>query len=285
MKVTIKTALANAAAILAESDFHEPRYEATLLLMHVLGCDRAFVLAHQDDAVSAAQIEQYRSLVKTRAAGHPLQYLTGHQEFFKLDFEVSADVLVPRPETESIVEVALDLLKSAPGPTLVDVGTGSGCIAISILKELPEARGVALDASAAALDVARRNAERHCVHDRVKFIESDLFSAIAAGSQFDLIVSNPPYIPTSDLVNLQREVRHEPQGALDGGPDGLDVIRRLLHDVPPYLKKDGCLVFEIGFDQDGTIRQLIDKAIWDLIEVRSDLQGIPRTVVLRVRGS
>src|ERR1700752_3562778 len=133
MNVTIKTALADAAAILAESDFHEPRYEATLLLMHVLGRDRAFVLAHPNDAISTAQIEEFRSLVNARAAGHPLQYLTGHQEFFKLDFEVSADVLVPRPETESIVEVALALLKSAPRPTLVDVGTGSGSIAISIL--------------------------------------------------------------------------------------------------------------------------------------------------------
>ncbi len=285
MNTTIKTAVANAAGVLANGSLNEARYDATLLLMHVLGRDRAFVIAHADETVSPVQMQEYQSLVARRAAGQPLQYLTGHQEFFKLDFEVSADVLIPRPETELIVEVALDLLRSIPEPTFVDLGTGSGCIAISLLHELPEARGIAVDISAAALAVARRNAERHGALSRLQFVESDLLAGLDQELEVALIVSNPPYIPTRDLVNLQREVHHEPQGALDGGPDGLDLIRRLLRDSPAYLKKDGYLVFEIGFDQAGSISQLVDIGVWEFIEIREDLQGIPRTVVLRLRDA
>ncbi len=281
MSVTIKKALGDGAETLARNSVAEPRTEASLLLMHLLNCDHTFLITHPEEIVSVDQLKRFRSLVSRRAQGEPLQYLTGHQEFFKLDFELTPDVLVPRPETELIVEVASELLKHEPGLSFADIGTGSGCIAISLLHELPQARAVAVDFSPAALAVAKRNAERHQVIDRLRLVESDLFSAIDSAERFDLIVSNPPYVPVDDLKDLQREVRHEPQVALDGGPDGLRVIRRLLNDAPRFLRSGGHLVFEIGIDQAEAIKQIVDHITWELVEIRKDLQGIPRTVALR----
>jgi len=197
---------------------------------------------------------------------------------------VTPDVLIPRPETELIVEVGIEILKDKATPVFADLGTGSGAIVISLLRELPRARAIAVDVSPGALEVAKRNAERHRVSDRLQFIESDLFSTTDARAVFDLIVSNPPYVPRGDLDGLQREVRYEPLGALDGGPDGLAVIRRLLKDAPDFLPAYGYLVFEIGFDQHEAVKKLIDHGAWELIELRKDLQGIPRTVVLKKRG-
>ena len=283
MSVTIKSAISAGAATLKTAGIDDSRNEANLLLMHALDRDRTFLLAHSEENLSLNQFDQYRSLVARRAEGYPLQYLTGHQEFFKLDFEVNADVLIPRPETELIVEVGIEILKDEAAPTFADLGTGSGAIAISLLQELPPARATAVDVSAAALEVAKRNAERHGVVDRLRLIESDLFSAIDSRESFALIVSNPPYVPADDLDHLQREVRHEPAGALDGGPDGLAVIRRLLRDAPDFLRARGHLVFEIGFNQHEAAKAAIDDAVWELIELRTDLQGIPRTVVLQKR--
>jgi len=281
MSATIKSAISEGAAILKAAGVVEPRNEANLVLMHVLKRDRTFLLAHDDESLPPDQIGRYRSLIARRAAGYPLQYLTGRQGFFRLDFEVTPDVLIPRPETELIVEIGFEILKDEASPVFADLGTGSGAIAVSLLQELPRARAVALDVSAAALEVAKRNAERHEVSDRLRLVKSDLFSAIASNESFDLIVSNPPYVPSGDLIGLQREVRYEPSGALDGGPDGLTLIRRILTDAPDFLRAGGYLVFEIGFDQNEAVKALIDPAVWKLIEVRRDLQGIPRTVVLQ----
>jgi release factor glutamine methyltransferase len=283
MGATIKSAIKEAAAALKMAGVSEWRNEANLLLMHVIDRDRTFLLAHGEESLSLNQFDQYRLLVARRAEGYPQQYLTGHQDFFKLEFEVTPDVLIPRPETESIVEVAIEILQGKAAPWFADLGTGSGAIAISLLQELPPARAVAVDVSPAALAVAKRNAERHKVTDRLRLIESDLFSAIDSKAPFDLIVSNPPYVPANDLDGLQREVRHEPQAALDGGPDGLEVIRRLLKDAPAFLRTHGHLVFEIGFNQHEAVQKLIDLAAWELIELRKDLQAIPRTVVLQKR--
>lgn len=283
MSATIKSALSEGTAVLRTAGIDESRDQANLLLMHVLNRDRTFLLAHPDEKLSAKQFDQYRAVVARRAQGSPLQYLTGHQEFFKLDFEVSPAVLIPRPETELIVELGLELLKKEATPFFADMGTGSGAIVVSLLQELPGARAVAFDVSPSALAVAKQNAERHGVMDRLQLVESDLFSAFDSGRPFDLIVSNPPYVPANDLTGLQREVRYEPQKALDGGPDGLTVIRRLLEEAPDFLLAHGHLVFEIGFDQHEAITNLIDRAVWKLIEVRKDLQGIPRTVVLQKR--
>jgi release factor glutamine methyltransferase len=220
-------------------------------------------------------------LIARRAGGEPLQYITGHQEFFKLDFEVTPAVLIPRPETELIIEVALELLDNDPQPYLADIGTGSGCIAISILHELSAARAVATDVSTAALRVAQRNGERHGVADRLALLESDCFSALDASRPFSLIASNPPYISDDELKSLQREVNCEPRAALAGGLDGLSVIRRLLLEAPQYLRPGGYFVFEIGFRQSEAAEHLIDQRAWQLLEIRTDLQKIPRTFVLQ----
>jgi release factor glutamine methyltransferase len=283
MSATIKDALTDGAATLKAAGVDEARNQVSLLLMHVLDRDRTFLLAHPEEDLSPKQFEQYRSLVARRAEGCPLQYLTGRQEFFQLDFEVTPDVLIPRPETELIVEAGIELLKDQAAPFFADLGTGSGAIVISLLQELPQARAIAVDVSPSALAVAKRNAERHAVIDRLQLVESDLFSAIDPGASFDLIVSNPPYVTANDLGSLQREVQYEPQAALDGGPDGLVVIRRLLKDASDFLPAHGYLVFEIGFDQHEAVRAMTDHAVWELIELRKDLQGIPRTVVLQKR--
>jgi release factor glutamine methyltransferase len=283
MAVSIGAALAEAAEGLRAHGIVEPRLEAALLLGHVLQRDRAYLIAHVDQELRREQLELVRSFVARRASGEPLQYLTNHQEFFKLDFEVTPDVLIPRPETELIVETALTVLGREPQSGLLDVGTGSGCLAISILHEYRNAHGTAIDLSARALQVAQRNAERHGVADRLRLIESDLFAALSADRRFDLIVSNPPYVSSDELERLQREVQREPRRALDGGRDGLDVIRRLLRDASAHLKSRGHLIFEFGIGQDAPIRDMVDRDVWELIEVRKDLQQIPRMIILRSR--
>jgi len=232
----------------------EPRTDAALLLGDVLNHDRSFMIAHPEHSVAANQLQKFREFIARRASGEPLQYITGHQEFFKLDFEVTPDVLIPRPETEVIVEVALEILRPDQSARLLDIGAGSGCLAISILKELTNARAVAIDISESALKVALRNAERHGVMDRLRVIESDLFSAMASDDMFDLLVSNA---------------------------DCLATIRRILRDAPPFLCAGGYLIFEIGFGQSESIETLVGARDWQMIEIRRDLQGIPRTVVVR----
>lgn len=281
MSVTIQSALAETARVLAANSVAAPRDESRLLIMHVLGVERSFLIAHPDHVLSSEERERMGGLAARRAAGEPLQYLTGRQQFFKLDFEVTSEVLIPRPETELIVEAALEGLKGNPGISFADIGTGSGCIAISLLRELPDAQATAVDVSAGALAVARCNGQRHGVTDRLRLIESDGFKGIETTECFDLIVSNPPYVSDAEMKTLPREVRHEPANALAGGPDGFTVIRRLLQDAPAYLKAAGHLIFEIGFGQAETLEELIDQKIWELIEIKRDLANIPRTVILR----
>lgn len=281
MSATIKNAISAGVAKLKAAGVADPRNDANLLAMHVIKRDRTFLLTHGEATLSPDQLDLYRSLIERRGSGEPLQYITGHQEFFKLDFETSPDVLIPRPETELIVEIGMELLKGKARPFIADIGTGSGCIVISLLHELRQTRAVATDVSTAALAVASRNAGHYEVSDRLRLIESDLFSGLESNELFDLIVSNPPYVPTADLEGLQREVSREPQNALDGGADGLAVIRRLLNEAPVFLRARGYLVFEIGFDQAESVKRIIDSAAWELIDVRRDLQGFPRTVVLR----
>jgi release factor glutamine methyltransferase len=280
---SIANAVIEGAQRLRDATVREARRHASSLLVHVLGRDRSFLIAHADEAVTEEELESFRVLIKRRAAGEPMQYITGHQEFFKLDFEVTPAVLIPRPETELIVEAALELLRNDPNPNLADIGTGSGCLAISILHEMSAARAVGTDVSPPALEVARRNAERHGVLDRLELLESDCFSALDAIGSFSLIISNPPYVSDDELKSLQREVNYEPREALAGGPDGLSVIRRLLSEARPFLRSGGYFVFEIGFEQREAVEQLIDWRVWKLIEIRGDLQQIPRTFVLQRR--
>jgi release factor glutamine methyltransferase len=197
------------------------------------------------------QLTNYQTLIHHRAANYPLPYLTGHAEFYGLDFEVTPEVLIPRPETETLVDLALARRPAA----IVDVGTGSGCVAVALAVHLPEATVCAIDISPAALAVAQRNVERHGVADRVRLMVGDVLSP--RPSRADLIVSNPPYIPTGDCAALQASVRdHEPSLALDGGPDGLSVIEPLMAQAPAVLRPGGVLLIEIGFDQGETVSRL-----------------------------
>lgn len=281
MGASIARAIAEAAAKLDSRGVTPSRLEASLLLEHAIQCDRTFVIGHSDRELSSRELQAFQGFVDRRAGGEPLQYITRHQEFFKLDFEVTPDVLIPRPETELIVEAVLGVFPGTSEFTFADVGTGSGCIAISILHERLSASATALDKSAKALAVAQRNASRHQVNARLRLIESDLFRAVPENESFDLIVSNPPYVPDGELSMLQREVQREPQSALAGGAAGLDVIRRLLGEAPRHLHAHGYLIFEFGINQDEAIAELVAGNIWELIEVRRDLQQIPRTIILR----
>jgi release factor glutamine methyltransferase len=280
MAISIGTALSEAARTLA-ANISEPRLDAALLMSHVIRRDRAFLIAHPAATIAEPQLKEFEVLIARRAQGEPLQYITGHQEFFKLDFEVTPDVLIPRPETELIVEAALELVDPNAAFVFADLGTGSGCLAVSILNECREARALAIDISEPALQIAQRNAERHRVADRLRLIQSDLFDAISVNETLDLIVSNPPYVSDDEMKTLQREVQREPQAALAGGSDGLALIRRLLLEAPGHLRPGGYLVFEFGINQELAIRDLVDREIWKLIEIRNDLQQIPRTILLQ----
>lgn len=277
---SIAEALREASRILEHNGVPEARRDASSLLSFVIGKDRTFLISHAEDPVDNDSLDQLREFVERRAMGEPLQYITGVQDFYGREFRVTPDVLIPRPETELLVAAALEV---SDGSVICDVGTGSGCIAITLLCERSGARAVAVDKSAAALEIAKFNAEKLSVADRIVFAVSDCFDALNADDyQFDLIVSNPPYVAESALAGLQREVRdHEPLVALSPGADGLSVIRRLLADAPAFLKPNGHLLMEIGFDQGEAVRNLVDKAVWSLLEVRPDLQCIPRIVVLR----
>ena len=284
MTISIADAVREGAEILERAGLAQPRREASDLVQHVLARDRTFVLAHPEQLISDEQGQTFRELLLRRASGEPLQYLTTHQAFFGLDFEVTKGVLIPRPETELLVETALGFLKNIPAPQAIcDVGTGSGCIAITLLHECSNAHAVAIDVSPSALEVAKRNARRHAVEERLTFVEADCFSSLSADKfSFDLIVSNPPYVAETELAGLQREVRdHEPREALAGGPDGLDVVRRLLNESSAFLKSRGYLLIEIGFNQGEAVQTLVDERVWRLQEIRPDLQGIPRLVVLK----
>lgn len=286
MGTSIAEALLHGANKLRKAGVPDERREAGSLLMHVLDRDRTHILAHAEDQLTDEQVEKFSESLDARAQGKPLQYITGRQEFFGLEFEVTSDVLIPRPETELLIEAALSIVSPNETPFVCDVGTGSGCIVITLLHQLPRARALALDISEAALAVAQRNANRHGVQERVSFIASDLFAGVAPSfsSSFDLIVSNPPYVAERAVEGLQREVRNfEPRVALTAGVDGLSVIRRLLTEGHGYLKGGGFLIFEIGFDQHEAVRQIIDENSWKLLEIHDDLQGIPRTVALMKR--
>ena len=277
---SIAEELREASLLLEHNGVPEARRDASSLLSFVLGKDRTFLISHAEDPVGDDSLDQLREFVKRRAAGQPLQYITGVQDFYGREFRVTPDVLIPRPETELLVEAALEV---SNGDFICDVGTGSGCIALTLLCERPGARAVAVDKSAAALEIAKFNASKLSVTERAVFVISDCFDALDPSEyQFDLIVSNPPYVSESALAGLQREVRdHEPLVALSPGGDGLSVIRRLLVDAPAFLKSNGHLLMEIGFDQGEKVRNLIDESMWSLLEVRPDLQCIPRIVVLR----
>jgi release factor glutamine methyltransferase len=256
------------------------RLDAETLLMYALGRERAYLYTHPELELSCSDVSRYSQMLDRRLGGEPLQYITGHQQFFGLDLEVNPSVLIPRPETEHLVEAALDLLRAKPESRLIDVGTGSGCIALALANELPLITIEAVDISPEALAVARANAQ-HLGLNQIRFAVSDLLEKfLPNGAQFDLVVSNPPYVGESEADKLQVEVReHEPHCALFGGEQGLDIYRRLIPQAKHVLKPGGWLGMEIGFSQQSAIVELLRD--WNEIRSISDLRGIPRVIVAR----
>jgi release factor glutamine methyltransferase len=254
------------------------RLDAECLLAHALGCDRLRLYLEYDKPVQAAERQRFRELVKRRADTRvPVAQLTGTREFWSLPFEVSPDVLVPRPETESLVEEALVRLPDPEAAaSVLDVGTGSGAVAIAIARERPKARVVATDLSEAALAVARRNAEALGVADRLHLAAGDLFAA--APGAFDLVVSNPPYLALGEAEGLAPELAHEPRAALFAGPDGRELLRRLVDEAPAHLAPGGALALEIAPGQAGDVRQWLEERGFRGARVRRDLAGRPRVV-------
>lgn len=286
----VRAALKEAMSRLREARVPSHALAAELLLMHVLERDRAWLYAHPEAPVDAAALARYGELVTRRIAGTPTQYLTGRQEFWGLEFEVTPDVLIPRPETEHLVEVALARLEQHRAQEklrVADAGTGSGCLAVALARELPEAEVFATDISAAALGVARRNAARHGVADRVGFVQCNLLDALSHESQvtshrslLHLIVSNPPYISHSEKESLPREVReHEPQQAFLGGQQGVEIYAPLVRQARSLLVPGGIVVLELGYNTlDNVLPLLSTDPDWWNVMVTNDLAGIPRVL-------
>lgn len=251
------------------------RLDAEVLLMHVLGCSLAALLTHPERLLSAAESARYDALLRRRGAAEPIQYITGEQEFFGLAMKVTPDVLIPRPETEHLVEAALHRVNREQAIRIVDVGTGSGAIAVALAHTLPNVSVTGVDLSPAALKVARGNAIRHGVSDRVQLLQSDLLAGVR-GELFDAVVSNPPYIAESE--ELEPQVRdYEPHSALFAGPTGLEIYRRLIPEALLALKPGGCLLLEIGYQQKAALSELLND--WENVSFVEDLQGIPRVAI------
>ncbi len=257
-----------------------PRLDAEILLAHARGCPRIQLYTNYDQPLTDEQRAVMRDLVKRRAAAEPVAYLVGHREFFSLNFRVTKDVLVPRPDTETLIVDALEGLNPLAQPRVLDIGTGSGCIAIALAVRCPQAIVTAVDLSEPALSIARENADKHSVSERIQFLCGDLFAPLVDTEPFDLIASNPPYIASAEIETLAPDVRlHEPRSALDGGPDGLDIIRRLIADAPRYLLPQGKLLIEISGEQADAVTQLLAaNGSYDDVAVLKDLAKQPRVV-------
>lgn len=283
---TIRRILEWTIGHLTDRKIETPRLDAEILLAHACGCRRIELYTRYDEVLGDQPRGVMRELVKRRAQHEPVAYLVGHREFFSLDFRVTSDVLIPRPDTETLVLELLDLAKSLDAPRILDIGTGTGCIAITAAVNLPTATVTAVDISAAALNVAAENAATHKVNDRVTFLESDLFAALGAESSFDMIASNPPYIAEEEWATLQPDVReHEPRHALLAGADGLSVFRPLIAQAVSHLVPGGHLLLEMDTAQADAVCGLL-KAESQLQNVRTvnDLTGRPRVAVAERRN-
>lgn len=261
--------MSEVASLLRRSRERLPLSEARLLLRHVLGLTLAALEAHPQRKVSAGDTAAFEALVARRAAGEPIAYLIGQREFYGLDFFITPDVLIPREETELLVDLAI----AANPQRVLDLGTGSGCVAVAVAKQLPQAQVTAVDASPGALEVARRNAQRHGV--KVRFCQGDWFAPLAA-ARFDLILANPPYVAAADPHLTQGDLRFEPRGALAAGADGLEAIRRIVADAPAHLASGAALWIEHGHDQAQALARLLAEAGFVDIALRRDLAELPR---------
>ncbi|MFI5117435.1 MAG: peptide chain release factor N(5)-glutamine methyltransferase [Terriglobales bacterium] len=295
----LKQALASAVERLDASDVGSPRMNAEVLLMFVLGADRAYLYAHPERELTPEEEARYEEVLAQRATGMPSQYITGHQEFWGLDFVVSPAVLIPRPETEHLVEAVLELARGVLRPKLVDVGTGSGCIALALAHELPDAEVYAVDLSPEALGMARANAARLQLDKRVRFLQCNVLDPVLDNNvtvipsrgacfsefrDFDFVVSNPPYVAFGEADKVQKSVQEfEPTMAVFAGLHGTDVISPLIEQGYLALKPGGWLALEIGYSMRDEVVNLLSPTMWDDIRIVPDLQGIPRVVAARKR--
>ena len=288
----LRAAMQAALERLLEHNVPSANLAAELLLMHVLGQDRSYIYMHPDKELPIEKLDRYMDLIRERCSGKPTQYITGHQEFWGLDFEVTPAVLIPRPETEHIIETVLDLigrkgLSVQEKFRIVDAGTGSGCIAIALARELARAELFATDISPDALEVAVRNAQRLGVGDRIVFLESDLLAGLLKAeflATFDFVVSNPPYVGHDEISDVQREVREfEPRLAWGDLARGEEIYERLFPQAQQVLKPGGCVVVEIGYNKKDAVLRLLARG-WEQHEVRPDLAGIPRVISACKKG-
>ncbi len=255
--------------------------DAEFLMMHVLGKDRAWILAYWHDEIGTDCSIPYHSAIERRRNGEPVQHITGEAEFFGLPFHINRDVLIPRPETEHLVEKAIELAANFAQPRIVDIGAGSGAIAVALAHKLPASAITAIDLSSAALEIAKQNAARNGVVDRIRFVPGDLLAPVR-GEQFDIVVSNPPYVPEEDRESLAVEVRdYEPAQALFAGGEGLAIYRRLIPEAFDLLVPGGFIALEIGYGQQAAVQKLLEDAGFVDRTFTPDLQGIPRVASAR----
>lgn len=279
----VSNALTTASTEFLKAGIDEPRREAVSLLCFILKKPSSFLVAHPEYVLNDIELATFTSFIARRAAREPFQYLTGKQEFWGLDFIVTPDVLIPRPETEILVEAAIEILTILKDPRFCEIGVGSGCISVSILHSVPEATAVGIDISPPAIKLARTNAENHGVASRLSLVGGDVFNAV--GERFDLIVSNPPYIPDDEMDSLQAEVLgFEPHLALRGGPGGLKIVQRIIAKASHYLKPRGSLLIEIGMSQWPRVEAMFDREMWVTVEHLPDHRQIPRIVRARLRS-
>jgi release factor glutamine methyltransferase len=273
----VKDAIDQSAEALDQSGLDQPRREAVSLLEFATGRDKAFFIAHPDHELDSDEVRRFTSYVVRRTRREPFHYITGTREFFGHEFFVEPGVLIPRPETEFLVEAAIDVLCERAYPRFFEIGVGSGCISVSLLKAASDATAVAVDVSQQAIRVAGANAARHLVSSRLELRKADLFAGLSG--KFDVIVSNPPYVPAGELYTLQPEVAEfEPHLSLFAGDDGLDIVRRIVIEAQHFLHPGGVLLMEIGFGQSYAVRKLMEDAGWQSVNFIPDLQGIERIV-------
>ncbi|HLX94921.1 MAG TPA: peptide chain release factor N(5)-glutamine methyltransferase [Verrucomicrobiae bacterium] len=282
--MTVLEAIQKSTEFLAKKGVESPRLQIELLLAHLLKMPRMKLYLSFERALTPAETDALRELVKRRGQREPLQHITGSISFCGLEMTVNRQALVPRPETELLAEAGWKFLSTLnPQPsTVLDFGTGTGCIAITLAVKCPQAIITATDVSAEALARATENAARHNVATRIEFLQGDGFAAFSAGASFDLIISNPPYIPSAEIATLQPEVRDfDPRAALDGGVDGLDFYRRLAKEAKSFLKPDGKIMLEFGDGQDGTIRKIFEAEKWIVEAVKEDYSHRARILIAR----
>lgn len=281
--MTIAECLKVGTEKLAAAGVAQPPREAASLLMNATGRDRTFLVAHAEYRLTAAEQKTFDSHIERRQTREPFQHIVGVQEFYGLDFVVTRDVLIPRPETELLVETAVSVLSGIESPRFCEIGVGSGCITVSVLHEVPNSSAIAVDISAEALKIARVNAVNNAVANRVEFRISDVFTNVET-DKFHAVLSNPPYIPASDMPALQIEVRDfDPPTALTDGVDGLSIVRGIVHDAPQFLMPNGSLILEIGIGQAAEVKNMFKPEVWENVEILNDLQTIPRIVFARLK--